>query len=399
MTNFTARIYDGISGIDREEWNRLALLNRTPFYEWEWLALLEESGSISPENGWLPFHLVLRSDETIVGAFPLYLKGHSHGEFVFDYGWADLARQLDAVYYPKLVGTSPATPSGHYRPLIDPRFETEGIVRAAADYLEQTVVENGLGGAHFLFADGEFGDRLEGYSYWKNQSYLWINRDYASFDDYLAEFGKNQRRNIRREWKSIAEQGLEIRPVTGDELTPELMELMYRYYLNTNGKFGPWAARFLNREFFLRLPEYVAHRTVLFAAVPPGAPVEEASGLSMCLYKGPWLFGRYWGSDDSVRNLHFSACYYAPMRWMIEKGLRYFDPGAGSPHKLRRGFIPHGVVSYHRYSDPNMRALFERHIDSVNRETEAVIATMEQDVPYREESKLAIRNEIATLFK
>ena len=116
--------------------------------------------------------------------------------------------------------------------------------------------------------------------------------------------------------------------------------------------FGPWAARFLNRDFFLMLPRYVPHRTVIFAAVSKGRPSEAACAMSMCIFKGDWLFGRYWGAAEEIKNLHFNLCYYAPIQWMIKRGMKYFDPGAGSPHKLKRGFMPHGVVSYHRFFNP-----------------------------------------------
>lgn len=121
--------------------------------------------------------------------------------------------------------------------------------------------------------------------------------------------------------------------------------------------------------------------------------------MSMCVFKDQWLFGRYWGSDPGYKDLHFNLCYYAPIRWMIEHGLRYFDPGAGSPHKLRRGFLPHGVVSFHRFLDPQLQLLFESTMARINRETQGLIDAMTGEVPYKEAAKLAIAEEINTLFK
>lgn len=387
-----------ISEVDRSAWNRIASQNRTPFYEWEWLALLEESGSISAPNGWLPFHLLIRDGERLIAALPLYLKGHSHGEFVFDYGWADVARQLSIDYYPKLVGTAPATPSGHYSLLSDGTLGQSELLKAILPELRNLGAEQGLGSLSFLFSRPEFGRDLEGFAPWINQSYLWVNREYTDFEEYLSDFTKNQRRNVRREWASLEEQGLEVVTLTGKELTLPVMERMYRLYLETNGKFGPWAARFLNRSFFTRLPEFVADRTLIFAALRPGSPPAEAVGMSMCVYKGEWLFGRYWGGDPGYKDLHFNLCYYAPIRWMIEHGVRYFDPGAGSPHKLRRGFLPHGVVSYHCFFNPDLQALFSRTMDGINHETAAMIESMAAEVPYKYEAKLAILKKIDRLF-
>ena len=70
----------------------MALPLKTPLLEWEWLRLLEDSGSLGPDKGWLPLHLCVYKDHRLVGAAPLYIKGHSAGEFVFDHAWANGSR-------------------------------------------------------------------------------------------------------------------------------------------------------------------------------------------------------------------------------------------------------------------------------------------------------------------
>ena len=49
------------------------------------------SGSVVPRQGWQPCHLGLWRGEQLIAAAPLYLKGHSYGEFVFDQSFAQLA--------------------------------------------------------------------------------------------------------------------------------------------------------------------------------------------------------------------------------------------------------------------------------------------------------------------
>ena len=41
---------------------------------------------------------------------PLYLKSHSYGEYVFDWGWADAYHRHGLEYYPKLLCAVPFTP-------------------------------------------------------------------------------------------------------------------------------------------------------------------------------------------------------------------------------------------------------------------------------------------------
>ena len=43
------------------------------------------------KTGWAPHHLTVREDGRLVAAAPMYLKGHSQGEFVFDHTWAEAA--------------------------------------------------------------------------------------------------------------------------------------------------------------------------------------------------------------------------------------------------------------------------------------------------------------------
>jgi len=73
-----------ITEVDQTHWDILAEPLRTPFLEWEWLRQMEVSKSTTAETGWLPYHLTVWSQDQLVAAAPLYIKGHSAGEFVFD---------------------------------------------------------------------------------------------------------------------------------------------------------------------------------------------------------------------------------------------------------------------------------------------------------------------------
>ena len=83
-------VRNGLSGIDPAAWDAL-VGDGSPFLEWGWLASLEESGCVTRRDRLAAAapHAVGR--RTAVGACPLYVKGHSQGEFVFDHGWADAA--------------------------------------------------------------------------------------------------------------------------------------------------------------------------------------------------------------------------------------------------------------------------------------------------------------------
>ena len=371
--------HTSISDIDKDAWNRLTASNETPFYQWEWLQLLESSGSITPENGWTPVHISISRDDVIVACAPLYMKTHSMGEFVYDFAWADVAAQLGLDYYPKLVGTSPATPSGAFSFFADEDFADAGALLLSQ--ILEFIDANSLSGVSFLFVSDAARTLLaeKGFSEWKHQSYLWENEDFSSFDDYLSHFSKNQRRNIRREIASIEDQGLHIETLWIEDSSREQRIFLYDMYEKTTLQFGPWAAKFLTREFFLDLHRIDGKRVLLFAAV------DNASGewisISMLVVKGNRMYGRYWGTRRFVKNMHFVLCYYEPIKYAICNGIRTFDPGAGSPHKLRRGFRAVTVSSMHYFRSPLMNQVFHKYIPEVNQQEEHNIHFMNTLIP------------------
>ena len=374
-----------ISDVPKEAWNALALALDTPILEWEWLHRMEASGSMRPETGWLPIHLTVWRGAELVGAAALYVKGHSEGEFVWDFIWADVAGRLEIPYYPKMVGMSPATPVSGYRFLVAPGEEEELLSAAMVEAIDGLCRRNNMAGLSFNYVDPQWLQVMEdlGFVAWKHQSYLWENPGFTSFEDYLWSFDKNQRRNIRRERKKLSEQNLTIKPFSGERITLELLEKMYRFYERTNAQFGPWAAKYLNREFFTGLFDDYRHRILLLGACDrenDGDPV----GMSFLLRKGEQLYGRYWGSTGHYDSLHFNACYYGPIEWAIANGVRRFDPGIGSSHKVRRGFQAISNWSLHRFYDPNLARIMAQHIGEINRMEQERIDSLNQAVPFAE---------------
>ena len=89
MNQAKARFLDGISQIDAASWNSLLGDGDQPFLRHEFLSALESTGCAVPRAGWAPRHLLLEDSRGApIAAMPLYLKGHSRGEFVFDFSWA-----------------------------------------------------------------------------------------------------------------------------------------------------------------------------------------------------------------------------------------------------------------------------------------------------------------------
>jgi len=314
MAELTVRWHGSMAEIPEVQWHALTATAGLPFYSWTWLLALERSGSVAPRQGWQPCHLTLWRDETLIAAAPLYLKGHSYGEFVFDQSFAELAAQLGQRYYPKLLGMSPLSPVLGYRFFTAPGEDSAQITAVLMQQIDLFCREQKIFSCNFLYVDPQWQPLAEaaGCATWINQQSLWSNQNYASFEDYLTSFNANQRRNIKRERKSVEGAGLRVTPIVGAELSAGLLERMHRFYEQHCSRWGPWGSKYLTEAFFTEEAAALRENLVLFSAHrgDPHSPV----AMSLCVRSESQLWGRYWGSDEEIDNLHFEVCYYAPDR-------------------------------------------------------------------------------------
>ena len=375
---------DSMSHLGKAEWDALAAPHGFPFLEWEWLRLLEDSGCVRPETGWLPHHLTARRGGKLVGAAALYIKTRPGGEYVFDHVWEDLAGRLAVEYYPKLVGASPFTPLPGYRFLIALGEDEDELTRRMFAEIDAFCRRERISGCAFHFTDPAWRERMEtlGLTSMEIPGFVWENRGFTAFDDYLRLFNANQRRNIRRERAGLRAKGLHIEPLPGAEAGPEIFSHMYEMYLRTNERFGVWGCRFLNREFFQGLEESFRDRLLFMPAYngDNGTPV----AMSMLAVGRDQLYGRYWGSYEYVPSLHFELCFYSPVQWAVENGLTRFDPGMGGGHKVRRGFVSIANASLYRFTDPRLEMLLRTLAPRINLMEQNEIQTMNQALPFKD---------------
>jgi len=374
---------ESFSMVDQSAWDALAAPMKTPFLEWDWLHLMETSGSITKETGWQPHHLTVWSGRRLVAAAPLYIKDHSDGEFVFDYAWADLAARLELKFYPKLVGMIPVTPVTGYRFLIAPEEDERRLTALMVREIDRFCQANRISGCSFLFVDPEWRYEMlrQGFVSWVQPGYAWSNKGWSTFEDFLQIFNSNQRRNIRRERRSIKNLGITIKTVSGDDIPPDFFRLMYQFYVKTNEQFGPWSCKYLTASFFDDLYEKYRHRILLTTACQ-GQNQRRPVGMSLLIHKGDQLFGRYWGSLSKINFLHFNTCYYSPIEWAIAHGIRRFDPGIGGFHKIRRGFEAVPNFGLRRFYDRRLWQIFQFHIDKVNKIEQEQIDALNRVLPF-----------------
>ena len=386
MAPLTARWHRSIREIPQQQWDNLLAEQVSPFYRWSWLAALEKSGSVAPDQGWQPLHLSIWREGQLVAFAPLYLKGHSYGEFVFDQSFARLAGDLGLRYYPKLIGMSPVSPIQGYRFHVHPKEDAQELTAVMLRLIDEFAARNEILSCNFLYVDPSWKPLAEaaGCAAWVNQQSLWSADGQTDFSDYLAGFNANQRRNIKRERKAVQKAGLSVTPITGEALTPALLSRMHGFYEQHCSRWGVWGSKYLQASFFDQLVEPgLAQHVVLFSA-HRGDPFDPVA-MSLCVQDARHLWGRYWGSDEEIDCLHFEVCYYAPIEWALQQGLKSFDPGAGGSHKRRRGFVARPHSSLHRWYDSRMDTLIRSWLPRANGLMQEEIEAINAELPFRSE--------------
>lgn len=338
-----------IADVDRNEWDALLGADGSPFLEWDWLDALEQAGCVGARTGWAPHHLTVREHGRLIAAAPMYLKGHSQGEFVFDHTWAEAAQRAGMKYYPKLLVAVPFTPATGRRILTHPERPRAALLTVVADALRDVCRSNELSSVHVNFcAEDETAPlAAAGFLHRQGVQYHWHNRAYDSFEDYLGRLRHKRRQQIRRELRDVAEQGATIAVHEGEAIPDELFAPMFRLYLSTVEKFY-WGRQYLNEAFFEQLRRRWK-RNLCFVAARHG---DELVAGAINVQKAGVLYGRYWGCFREIRHLHFAVCYYAGIEHGITRGLSRFEPGAGGEYKHWRGFDAAVTHSMHYLPHP-----------------------------------------------
>jgi uncharacterized protein len=359
MSDWQARIVNDITTLERAQWDAL-VGEESPFLEWDWLASLEEAGCVKPEHGWAPHHIVVEADGRLIAACPLYLKGHSEGEFVFDHEWAYAAERAGIAYYPKLLVAVPFTPANGMRFLTAPGLPRAELLAALGEVLKQICEANQLSSIHVNFCRADEVEALRALGFLERVGlqYHWENHGYASFDDYLEAFRSKRRNKIRRERREMELQGVTIRALHGEAIPDALVPVLFRLYKEHIDKLY-WGRLYLNPRFFELAAQRFRRNLCFVAAEREGQVIAGTFNVQ----KNGVFYGRYWGAFEEVPFLHFNVCYYSAIEHCIASGLRRMEPGAGGDFKQLRGFDPRPTRSMHYFAHPGLRDAVARALE------------------------------------
>ena len=259
------------------------------------------------------------------------MKYDSHGEFVFDWGWADAYERTGRAYYPKLVASIPFTPATGAAPAAARPARNRGVASALIDAARGTADELGASSLHVLFPTEPERARAR-------------PRGLPDAQELSVPLAQPRLRAISTSSSAAsaptsarrpsASAGASQRPeivfehLRGDEPTPADWDAIFEFYARTFLRRG--REPYLNREFFDEIATTMPENLLVVLARHHGAPIAAA----ICFRGGTTLYGRYWGSLADFHSLHFETCYYQGIDYCIREGLERFEPGTQGEHKI-----------------------------------------------------------------
>jgi uncharacterized protein len=351
----TCEIIHSIAEVAPEDWNSLVDMAQHPFLSHAFLLALETSGSATSHTGWAARHLILKEGARIVGAVPCYLKSHSQGEYVFDYGWAEAFSRAGGRYYPKLQVSVPFTPATGPRLLAQTpelRKQLAGALLAACTQLNASSV-------HITFATEQ--DVAAAAEHWllrEDIQFHWQNIGYASFDEFLGSLASAKRKNLRKERKAVADAGITFEHLSGSDLTENHWDHFFAFYMETGSR--KWGRPYLTRSFFSMINASMGNNIVLIMARRAGRYIAGALNIR----GSSTLFGRNWGASEHHPFLHFETCYYQAQDYAIAHKLQVVEAGAQGEHKLARGYLPVKTRSLHHLAHTGLRRAVAEYLET-----------------------------------
>ncbi len=385
-SHFEAHILSSLSDVAAADWDA-CVPDGNPFVRHAFLLALEESGSAIAETGWLGQHLVLKdATSRVIGAVPMYLKTHSHGEYVFDHGWADAFERAGGRYYPKMQVSVPFTPATGPRLLLrkDPdkdEVELATLKGALLSACIQSSNKTGASSLHITFPCAEEAQLMDeaGLLIRTGMQFHWENDSYEDFDAFLAELTSRKRKQIKRERREALASGLTVHALSGSNIEEHHWDAFFHFYQETGSR--KWGVPYLTRNFFSLLSEKMGEQVVLIIAENEGRPIAGA----LNLMSNDTLFGRNWGAIEYHKFLHFELCYYQAIDYAIAHGLKRVEAGAQGEHKLVRGYLPCPTYSAHWIANTSFRAAIEDYLQRETQQVDWEIKTLSIHSPFHKE--------------
>ena len=387
--NVKVEFINDINLIEKKQWDLCACPEAfkgekiiDPFTTYNFISALENSGSVGKGTGWHSCHLVVKIEKEIIAVMPLYLKGHSQGEYIFDHNWAQAYNNFGGNYYPKIQSAVPFTPATGRRFLTKKGFEKQG-----RDALERGIINlalnNKLSSAHITFCTSFEAKKVSDNNFLKRKTlqYHWENKGFSNFEDFLNSLSSRKRKTIKKERKiatSLFKDNDGIFSFTGSQLRDKHWDSFWKFYQDTGNR--KWGIPYLTRDFFQIINECMPENILLFLATENNTPIAGA----LNFIGADTLYGRYWGCSKYHSCLHYELCYYQAIDYALKNRIKKVEAGAQGEHKISRGYLPSFVYSLHWFSNKSFASAISEYLDKeekvINQEYDILMKTS----PYKQ---------------
>ena len=382
-------VINSVHQVDRKSWNECANFTNSrgkenfgnPFLSHEFFCCLEDSGSVSQKTGWISQHILLhKSDKSIIGIFPNFLKNHSWGEYIFDHIFAQAWENAGGKYYPKLLSAVPFTPVAGERFLIKNGINKKTAISVILSTLKDLAKAFKVSSAHINFVCKKQCETIPDNAEWLKRysiQFHWENKNYENFDHFLLDLTSSKRKVIRRERREIENSSIVMEIVKAEDIKDFHADIFYQFYLSTIEK--KWGGAYLNKKFWHLLIKNLKNRIVFIFAKESNVNIAGAINL----IDNNAIYGRNWGSVKEVKFLHFETCYYQAIDFAIKNGLKTVEAGAQGMHKIQRGYIPKEIFSKHYFLNGVFRRVASNYLESEKKQIKNEMRILEQKSPFR----------------
>ena len=349
----TTKVFRCVDSIGRDSINLLA---EDVFFTYEWFKTLETQRSFCNS----PFYLAVYDEGKVVAFAPCFidrLDTYFHyspqARYVLPFLKKMLifGRWLGFCQEHMLICHSPL--SYHSRVLIGKNSEKNHILSLLADKIDVVCKKERVLFSSFLFVS-EFDEllieNLQNFGYLKSPGVtnFYCDVQWSSFENYLESFNCKLRKNIRREIRKFAENGFTIEEPEFRDVPAYFSELASNLALkyHKNAKVPSYSS------FFSKLDEQAKDKMKVFVAKKKN----EVLGFSLYLRQGDILNACFTGFKyDALAKtdfVYFNVCYYAPIRWAIEEGIKkIYYRDRGEKVRLHRGCELENTFSFFKCHD------------------------------------------------
>ena len=387
--NVKVEFINDINLIEKKQWDLCACPEAfagekiiDPFTTYNFISALENSGSVGKGTGWHSCHLVVKIEKEIIAVMPLYLKGHSQGEYIFDHNWAQAYNNFGGNYYPKIQSAVPFTPATGRRFLTKKGFEKQG-----RDALERGIINlalnNKLSSAHITFCTSFEAKKVSDNNFLsrKTLQYHWENKGFSNFEDFLNSLSSRKRKTIKKERKiatSLFKDNDGIFSFTGSQLRDKHWDSFWKFYQDTGNR--KWGIPYLTRDFFQIINECMPENILLFLAIENNTPIAGA----LNFIGADTLYGRYWGCSKYHSCLHYELCYYQAIDYALKNRIKKVEAGAQGEHKISRGYLPSFVYSLHWFSNKSFTSAISEYLDKEEKVIDQEYDILMKTSPYKQ---------------